>query len=372
MASFQRYLFSDITHDIEKKMVFVGGPRQVGKTTLGKSLLPDPWGYINWDVGPHRDMVLRRRLPPVPFLFFDEIHKYRGWRNYLKGLYDARDEAQRILLMGSARLDFYRFGGDSLQGRYHYYRMHPLSLAELGGSSKDDLLSLLTLGGFPEPFFSGSEKEAQRWSVEYRQRLIREDVTGLEQIHDLAQMELLALRLPELVGAPLSVNAVREDIQTSHKTVSRWLRIFEQLYVIFRIPPFGPPRVRAVKKEQKHYHLDWTVVPSLPLRFENLVACHLKKWVDHELDSSGRDLELRYFRDVHGHEVDFVVLEKRQPIRLIECKWGDADINPSLKDLFRRYPKAEAWQISATGTQDYRTPEGLRVSPARLFLKGLV
>ena len=275
-------------------MVFVAGPRQVGKTTLARMLPGARRGYLNWDVAEDRERILRRELPPARLWVFDEIHKYRNWRNYLKGLYDAhgaRPGGARILVTGSARLEAYRFGGDSLQGRYHLLRLHPLSAAELGLTTPDDLRGLLTLGGFPEPYFGSSQVEARRWSRDHRTLLIREEVTSLERIQDLGRLELLMLRLPELVGSPLSINAVREDLQVSHKTAAAWLQVFERLYAIFRLPPFGAPTIRAVKKEQKHYHLDWSVVPSEAPRFENLVACHLLKWVHHQQDTQGRDVE---------------------------------------------------------------------------------
>jgi predicted AAA+ superfamily ATPase len=91
-------------------------------------------------------------------------------------------------------------------------------------------------------------------------------------VQDLGNLELLMLRLPELVGSPLSINALREDLQLAHKTVTNWLEILERLYAIYRLSPFGAPRIRAVKKEQKHYHWDWSLVQEPLLRFENLVA----------------------------------------------------------------------------------------------------
>lgn len=371
-TNLSRYLDGPIRKDLEKKMVFVGGPRQVGKTTFGKSLLTSPSGYLNWDVPDHREIILSRELPHTSPLLFDEIHKYRGWRNYLKGLYDAGDNRRKVLVTGSARLDFYRFGGDSLQGRYHYYRLHPFSITELGIRSEKDFLQLLTLGGFPEPFLSGSQTEAKRWARENRDRLIREDIVGLETIQDLGQMELLALRLPHLVGSPLSINALREDLQVSHKTLSRWIVVFERTYAVFRLPPLGGPKLRAVKKEQKHYHYNWALVPEEGPRFENMVAAHLLKWVDYHVDTEGRDLELRYFRDVEGREVDFVITEDGQPMRLVECKWSESPVNPTLFYLKRRYPKADAWQISAIGKKEYETPEGIRVTPALSFLSTLI
>lgn len=348
-------------------MVFLGGPRQVGKTTVAKSILGGDAGYLNWDVAEHREAILRREFPSAPLLAFDELHKYRSWRNYLKGLYDSG--RRRILVTGSARLDLYRFGGDSLQGRYHYLRLHPFSAAELKSSSPEDLQTLLRLGGFPEPFLSGSETEARRWSREHRTRLIREDLADLERIEDLGNLELLVLRLPELVGSPLSINALREDLRLSFRSVSKWIEALERMYSVFRLSPFGPPRVRAVKKERKHYHFDWSVVPKPAARFENLVASHLLKWVHHEQDVQGRDLDLRYYRDVQGREVDFVVLEGlRKPVMFVECKWNDEDPDRVLRFLKGLHPACEAWQVSAVGTKDFETPEGIRVAPALRLL----
>ncbi len=367
-----RYLLSQVEKDLSRKMVFIGGPRQVGKTTMAKGMLENDNGYLNWDVPEQREKILKKELPATSFWVFDEIHKYRLWRNFLKGIYDIKPAHQKILITGSARLDYYRYSGDSLQGRYHYLRMHPLSLAELKSNSQKDFLDLLKLGGFPEPFFSNSTIEAKRWSREYRTRLIREDLVQLENVHDLARIELLAMRLPELVGSPLSINALREDLQVSHKTVSTWVQILERLYAIFRIPPFGVPKIRAVKKEQKHYQFDWTLIPNESIRFENMVSCALLKWCHYQQDVYGEEIDLCYFRDVDGREVNFVITDNKKPIQFIECKWNDAPISDSLKYLKKRFPQVEALQISATGVKDYIGDLGIRVCPATIFLHQLI
>lgn len=372
MKSAPRYLAKQVLADLKEKMVFVAGPRQVGKTTMARALLGGPEGYLSWDIPAHRDRILRGEWPDAPLLALDEIHKFRKWRDMLKGLYDERRESRRILVTGSARLDYYRFGGDSLQGRYHLLHLNPLSVAELGIRSPGDFNGLLRLGGFPEPFHGGSQTRARRWSREYRSRLVEEDLTGLEAVHDLGTFEQMMIRLPDLVGAPLSINALREDLQLNHRTVARWAVLLERIYSIFRLPPLGAPRIRAVKKEQKHYHMDWTLPPQDAQRFENMVAVHLKKWVDFETDSKGRDLELRYFRDVQGREVDFVIVENRRPVSFIECKWGDAEIHPALRYAALRFPEAEFWQISAAGTKDFRAAGGIRVCPAVEYLGGLI
>lgn len=367
-----RYLVPTVEADLQKKMVFVAGPRQVGKTTLALSLSGAADGYLNWDVAEHRARILARELPTGLLWVFDEVHKFRGWRNWLKGLWDGRRKGQHILVTGSARLDFYRYSGDSLRGRYHLLRLHPLSCAELGMKKSGELRQLVTLGGFPEPFFSGSETEARRWSREYRGLLMREEVRALERVNDVEQFELLAMRLAELVASPLSVNALREDLQVSHKTVSSWLAMLERLYAIFRIAPFGTPKVRAIKKAQKHYHWDWSVVANPGARFENCIASHLLKWVHWQQDTQGRDYELRYFRDTDGREVDFVVVDGRKPILFVECKLGDDALDKSLRYLSARFPGVDAWQVSLEGKKDHVTPEGIRVAPAIELLRTLV
>ncbi len=371
MNTHPRYLQQTVADDLARKMVFLGGPRQVGKTSLGKELIPDAQAYLNWDVAAHRALILKQQLPATDAWFFDEIHKYRMWRGYLKGLFDLHGNRKRILVTGSARLDYYRFGGDSLQGRYHYLRLHPFSVAELGITTQDDFEQLLRLGGFPEPFLSGSERQARRWARDYRDRLMREEVTSLERIDNLGQLELLVMRLPELVGSPLSLNGLREDLSLSHRTVGNWIDVLERLYAIFRIAPFGAPKIRAIKKSRKHYHFDWSLVQDEGARFENLVASHLQKWVHWQQDVEGRDAELRYFRDADGREVDFVVLVGREPVSFIECKLSDGGIGTGMRYLKQRFPQVDAWQVTARATRDTITREGVRVAPVLRLLEAL-
>lgn len=363
---------SKVIEDLQIKMVFVGGPRQVGKTTLAKAILGGTAGYLNWDIPSGREAILKRTLPDSNILVFDEIHKYRKWRNYLKGIFDEFHPGKKILVTGSARLDLYRFGGDSLQGRYYYLRLHPLSFAEIGGDSQDDLMQLFELGGFPEPFLSGSKARARRWSTEYRNRLIREEISELENIKDLGSLEMLITALPERVGSPLSINSLREDLSLNFQTVSRWIDILERMYAVFRVLPFGAPRIRAVKKEQKHYHYDWSLIREPGARFENMLASHLLKWIHFQFDTEGRELELRYFRDVDGREVDFVVVENKSPILLVESKLADDSVSPSLKYLAGKFPGVEACQVSLNPKREFVTDLGLKLVSARTFLKSLI
>lgn len=369
----KRYIYQQVIKDLSSKMVFIGGPRQVGKTTLSESICPENMSYLNWDIASHRKKILAHEFSSTAGLWiFDEIHKYKSWKNYLKGVYDEFKKQKQILVTGSARLDLFRKAGDSLQGRYHFLRLLPLSVAELGITTQANFHDLLSLGGFPEPFFAGSEVEAKRWSNEYRSRLIRDEIRDVENISDIGNMELAMLRMPELVGSPLSVNGLREDLQIDYRKMARWVQIFEKFYAIFLLPPLGSAKIKAVKKEKKHYHLDWSLVESESARFENLVAVHLLKWVNFEEDTKGRLLELRYFRDIEKREVDFVVTEKGKPILFVECKLSDDEIDNGLKYLRGKFPDVPAFQISAKGTKDYLSKNNIRVCPALMFLKDLI
>jgi len=369
-----RYIDTGVTDDLKRKMVFIGGPRQSGKTTLAKNLCAAAGfdvkkRYLNWDATEDRENILTETFPADPgILILDEVHKYSRWRQIVKGLFDKRGDELQILITGSARLDYYRRGGDSLQGRYHFYRLLPLTFAELGSRSIATINDLLIYSGFPEPFLLQSERQTKRWSRDYRSRIIRGDLTDLENVQDVGIIEKMVLRLPDLVGSPLSINALREDLQVSHQSVSRWISMLENLFMLFRIYPFGAPKIRAVKKEAKHYHLDWTLVKDMGFRFENLMACHLLKWCFFLQDTAGRDIELRYFRDVDRREVDFVIVEDGKPIHFVECKISGKSISRSLRYLKVRFPSVMATQVSLEKDKDVLTKDGIRLCSANNFL----
>jgi predicted AAA+ superfamily ATPase len=366
----ERYLKNQINQDLKRKMVFLAGPRQVGKTTLSKSLIKN-FDYMNWDIDKDRTRILNKEFKARDLWIFDEIHKYKSWRNYLKGIFDQFRDEKKILVTGSAKLDLLRKGGDSLQGRYHFLRLHPLSINELKGKSQNDLIELFELGGFPEPYFGSSKSQANRWTREYRQKLIREEVATNELIQDLGNMELLVNRLPDLVGSPLSINGIREDLQLAHKTISKWLDALERLYGIYRIAPFGQKLIKAVKKEQKMYLYDWNAIKDLGSRFENMVANHLLKWIHFEQDTMGRNLELRYFRDTEKREVDFVIIEDNNPTAFIECKYSDTSVSDHLRYLKSKWPNVDSFQIYLNGNKDYVDGNGIRVQSGLSFLTNL-
>ncbi len=372
---YKRYIENSVDEDLKSKMVFVGGPRQVGKTTFALTFLTGQSekhpAYLNWDNILIRSVLLRGELPPnESIIVLDEIHKFARWRNLVKGFYDARKSEISFIITGSARLDYYSKGGDSLQGRYHYYRLHPFSLREINTDpSQGDVQRLLKYGGFPEPFLMAEEKFWRRWQRERLQRVIYEDIRDLENIKEISLLELLAEELPNRVGAPLSVKKLKELLQVAHETVERWLKIFERMYYCYRIPPYGSPKVRAVKKEQKLYLWDWSIVPDSGPRFENFIASQLLKYCHLMEDTEGFRMDLRFIRDTDKREIDFVVLKDGRPMFAVECKSGEKNINPALFYFMERTPIPKFYQVHE-GRKDYEK-NGVRVLPVQIFCKEL-
>ena len=379
-----RRILRMVREDLRRKMVLVAGPRQCGKTTLANAIVRGAKGhYYSWDRDEDRRALRHHQLDAAaPLWAFDEIHKYSRWRNWLKGVVDEHHPSRQILVTGSARLDVYGRGGDSLQGRYLFHRLHPLTFSELSGSrdvpaledipslsrspgrNADELLtSLLDLGGFPEPLLSDDRKFAARWRLGYGARLVREEVRDLEHVKQLDLMEMLFDRLPAVVGSPLSLNSLREDLEVSFDAVKRWLAILENLYACFRLSPYGPPRIKAVKKEQKLYLWDWSRIEEIGPKIENLVAFHLLRLTHWMADTEGEKAELRFLRDTLGREADFVVLRKGKPWMLIEVKHAETSLSPHLRYFAERLSVPYVFQLSWQAKSDIVLPsiEGSKV-----------
>lgn len=392
----KRRITQQIAVDVQQKMVLLSGPRQCGKTTLTETLLGETGRYYSWDIARDRRSIQNSELDEIKNLWvFDELHKFRKWRNWLKGIFDLHRHNHQIIVTGSAKLNVYSRGGDSLQGRYFPHRLHPFTLSEIleldsrnyltsiinpeslcnDHEAQQCLARLLLLSGFPEPYLSDSVKMAGRWRIGYGQRLIEEDVRKLEVVHQIESLELLYDRLGEVVGNLLSINRLRQDLEVSHQTVSNWIKIFDRLYVAFQIPPWGPPRIRAVKKEQKLYLWDWARVDLPGSRLENLVALHLLRFIHWVEDVEGEVLELRYFKDVDGHEVDFIILRKKAPWIAIEVKSSEQKLDSNIKYLLERINIPYVFQLHLKGDADYRIKDiqksKIRVMPLSRFLQNI-
>lgn len=406
----ERYLQQKILNNLNelRQMAFLTGPRQVGKTTLARpflrSVIPGV-NYLNWDVAVHRKWLTtqlfagKQRLDNAEqsIVVFDEIHKYLRWKNALKGLFDTSEPNTHWITTGSAMLNVYRRGQDSLLGRHFTYHLAPFSVAELAmgnrsvpvlaglmkmsfgppaSESTDALATLTNYGGFPEPLFRTDQSFLVRWRRSRLDRLINQDLATTEMLRQLPLVEQLMFLLPERVGSPLSLNSLREDLEVHFATVRHWMELLERVYYGFYLRPYSQRRGRLLKKEAKWYLWDWTEIDDHAIRFENLMAVHLRKYVDYINDLGIGELSLHYVRDKEKREVDFLLCERHNPRLLIECKYADRTVSPHLHHFARLLGIPLALQVVGSGNVVPRTYQEDRVAvqilPAAALLQALV
>jgi predicted AAA+ superfamily ATPase len=389
----------------EKSMVFLAGPRQSGKTTLAK-IIADVFTnslYCNWDIPEHRARLLKnpvfftslfRRDASRPLVVFDEIHKYRDWKNYLKGMYNQFSGDYQFLVAGSGRLDLFQKGGDSLAGRYLLFHLWPFTAAELGGGNRtlEDLLhdplqvsleqvkeaqtiweGLETLSGFPEPFFSGRVTSYRRWTTGYSQRLIREDIRELTDIRSVTDMETLYHLLPSKVGSPLSVPSLANDLRVTYNTMRNWLAVFERFFLTFSLSTWTERIARAIHKERKIYLFDTPRIKNPAARFENMVAIELWRAVSCWNAMGYGFFTLHFIRNKAQQEVDFLIANEREPFLLIECKLADGQPAKPLLAM-QQSLRVPAIQLvrSAPGYRTYRNGDlSVLVVPAAPWCRSL-
>jgi uncharacterized protein len=367
-----RYLHQSIAADLPLKMVFLGGPRQVGKTTLAKNLLAEAGSgrYFNWDYDLDRKAVLQNQWAHADkLLIFDELHKFPRWKNWVKGLFDVQGQRHDILVTGSARLDVYKQGGDSLLGRYHYWRLHPFTLDEYpAGIDQAEVFSrLMRLGGFPEPFVANDEREARRWRNARLDRVLQEDIRDLESIKNIQTLRLMVDLLRQRVGGMVVLSNLALDLQISPNTAKAWLQALERMYVLFTVYPFTQASSRAIQKPPKVYFYDNAdVEDERGARFENLVATHLLKRLQYLEDHEGLRCQLAYVRDKEGREVDFAVLIDGKLQELIEVKYSDASISSSLRYYKTRLNPPRCTQLVAELDHPY-DQNGIHVTTAQRY-----
>lgn len=346
-----------------RKIAMVSGPRQCGKTTFARMLLDErPGGrYGNWDDAEFRRLWIKapsallptRQRKRPPLLVLDEIHKDRFWKRNLKGLYDTLKDPCDILVTGSARLDIYRRGSDSMVGRYFPFRLHPFSLRELdfkdvlrpdemldalftralgtGAAARRHLDDFMAYGPFPEPFLKQDARHAERWRQVHGQAVIREDLRDISRLPDLGRVELLAALLPECVGSIFSLKNMTEDMEISFDVLKRWLTYLKAVYYLFEIKPYDRRIPRSLKRDGKVYLWDYPSIKDKAARFENLVAHHLLKTCHYWTDTGEGRFDLHYVRNKERQEIDFLVSRDGEPWLPVEVKWGDTDPSPNWK-----------------------------------------
>jgi predicted AAA+ superfamily ATPase len=365
-----RYLAKYILNDLEKKMVFLTGPRQSGKTTLVLDLMKNlPGIYLNWDDPDQKKLILKREWSDEEkYVALDEIHKFSRWKNFLKGTYDTQKNKHRFIITGSAKLDVYKKGQDSMLGRFFSWRVHPLCLSELKhqfkNHSEKNLNKLLSLGGFPEPFFEGEEIFAKRWRKEKNKLVFRQDIQELESIKDISLLELFYQTLTERVSSEVVLSNLARDLEIAPKTAKSWLNVLEKTYSVFTVRPFGKTIAKAITKTPKIYLYDnGEVEGDEGAKFENLVATHLFKRIQFLEDLYGDKYELNYLRDKNGHEIDFIIIKNNKPVCLIEAKLNDSNRSKSFYFYKERLNINHCVQLIKTNLKP-STKDGILITSA--------
>jgi len=345
----KRYLSDFIAGDLDKKILLLSGPRQCGKTTLSKALPFPSIEYLNFDEFGQRDQIIKKDWSrKVDLLIFDELHKMTKWKSWIKGIFDTEGVRPRILVTGSARLDIFRKGSDSLAGRHFLYRMHPFSVAELRDieDPEDALEGIMERGGFPEPYLSKSTLASRRWRNSHLDVILRQDLLDLEQVKNIVGVETLIELLANRVGSTISFRNLAQDLQVTPQTVQRWVLLLERLFVIFLVRPYSKDLARALLKEPKIYFYDsGRVNEAGGARLENVVACALLKRANFLTDTQGVKAELYYLRDREKREVDFLSVRDNRPEYMIEVKTADDQFSSSLRYFSERLPQTEAIQL---------------------------
>lgn len=371
-----RYLHKHIVTDLIAKMVFLGGPRQVGKTTLANELLAGAGAgrYFNWDFDADRRAILQNKWSDQDrMLVFDELHKFPRWKNWVKGVFDVQATAHQILVTGSARLDVYKQGGDSLLGRYHYWRLHPFTLDECPSdiSAQEAFDRLMRVGGFPEPFIANDARQSRRWRTARLDRVLQEDIRDLANIRQIQTLRIFLDLLRARTGGMVVLSNLAQEVQISAVTAKAWLQALERMYLVFSVYPYTKASTRAIQKPPKVYFFDNADVPDEKgARFENLVAAHLLKRLHYLEDRDGYRCELTFIRDKEGREVDFAILIDGKLQEIIEVKYSDDSISPSLRYYKERLKPPHVTQIVALLGRPY-DKDGIHVTDAiRYFREG--
>lgn len=354
-----------------RQMVFVVGPRQVGKTTLCTDLVQE-YHYFNWDNQDHRVLIIegpnrigeeigmRELQEKHRIVIFDEIHKYSKWKDFLKGFFDVYSPGVRIIVTGSSRLDVFKKGGDSLMGRYFLYHLHPISVGEIIGTrpSENEIQnpgpidpqafdSLYTFGGFPEPFLRTNLRFSNRWKRLRQQQLFTEDIRDLTRVQEVQQIELLAETLKYQTGQMINYSNLAKKIRVSVDTIRRWIRVLESLYYCFTIQPWSKNVSRSLLKQPKIYLWDWSLLADAGAKPENFVASHLLKSVHWWTDNGLGEYGLYFLRDKEKREVDFLVTRNQEPWFMVEVKTdGGKSISRNLYHFQKQISAAHAFQAS--------------------------
>ncbi|NGX63458.1 MAG: hypothetical protein KR126chlam6_00870 [Candidatus Anoxychlamydiales bacterium] len=327
-------------------VVTVIGPRQSGKTTLVRNSFPNK-AYVNLEA---YDIQAIIKEDPRGFLkkypdgaILDEIQRVPELLSYIQVIVDENERKGLFILTGSHQLQLHQAISQSLAGRTALLCLLPMSLSELKSAGINmPLDEILLTGGYPRIF--KDRLDPTKAYRNYFQTYIERDLRQLINVKELIQFQKFIRLCAGRIGQLLNIVSVANDVGVTSKTIKHWLSILEASFVIIRLQPYYENIGKRMIKSPKIYFTDvgfatyllgienTTQIERDPLRgnlIENLVILELIK---HRFNQ-GKDHQLYFFRDVHGHEID-VIFQRGSTLIPIEIKASQTFNKEFLKNLY--------------------------------------
>lgn len=316
-------------------VVTVTGPRQSGKTTLVRATFPDR-PYLSLEPLDARE---RARRDPRGLLaelsdgaVLDEVQHVPELLSYLQGEVDERPEPGRFVLTGSQHFGLSEAISQSLAGRTAVIELLPPSLDELRRFPRhpDDLLTTMWMGAYPAIHDRGVPADV--WLGDYTRTYVERDVRQTLAVADLSAFRTFMALCAGRTASVLNLSALGADAGVSHNTARAWLSVLETSYLALRLPPWaGSVRKQLIKAPKIHLLDSGLACHLLGIRSPNELRHHplrgaiFESWVVSEarktLAHLGEPMDLKYFRDRRGLEVDLLRARSRR-FTLAEAKSG--------------------------------------------------
>lgn len=353
-----------------QQMVILEGPRASGKTCLLDAVKESVGDFVilDWCISADRELILAgpekiyskiNHASQLPIVAFDNLYLYKEWKNLLKGYYDVLSGRCKLIIIMAEKTDVYRTGQDSMMGRYFSYHIHPYSVAELCGRSdftkeyvppqklsEEVWNNLFVYGGFPEVFNKSKKAFHATWQNNFRNSIIKHDIRELSKINNSQLLDLLSQILIQSVGEPLNFSRIARNMQSTTPSVQSWYQLLLDHYYGFMILPWSKDIKRTIRKAPKFYLYDWSQHSDTRLRIENLVACHLKKFVEFFTDIGLGNYSLHYIRDKEHRGVDFLVAKDDKPWMIIDVKKSNKmKINSFLLYFYKQLDVQHTFQL---------------------------
>ncbi|ODS86548.1 MAG: AAA family ATPase [Cytophagaceae bacterium SCN 52-12] len=330
------------------KAVAIVGPRQSGKTTLVRELFGQK-PYVSLEDPDNRQYALE---DPRGFLadypngaILDEVQRTPDLFSYLQGVLDASEESGQFILTGSNNFLLQQNITQSLAGRIAYLQLLPFSLGELYGSNtniagpNEDHLMLTGL----YPPIHDRNIPYRDWFPNYLRTYIERDVRQIKNVTDLIVFERFIRLLAGRTGQELNMTSLAVEVGADAKTIQSWIGILESSFIVFLLRPHYRNFNKTIVQRPKVYFYDTGLVCSLlgisteeqlrlhPLRgsiFETFIISELVK----KRTNAGREINLYYWRDKTGHEIDIIV-DEGLTLLPVEIKSGKTISSEFFKNL---------------------------------------